>query len=169
MRIPHLALIGLLLLAACAKTPDATVGTNEEDWTEKIEVAMPRGGQVVDEQHGKEIWFAIGAMTNSGDEPANGVTQTHYFEDGEYLHNLKLNIARPEDGVFYEGWVVKRNDWVSLGHLKSHFADARHAVQFRDQQDLREHLEVKVTRELDDGNPLPGEVIAEGLLKVTLR
>jgi hypothetical protein len=166
-------IVGLsaLLLTACAGKEDATVGTNEDEWTSKMEVAMPGAGGVVDQNHGKEIWFAIAPMSGSNDVPANGVTQAHYFEDGTYLHNLKVNIARSEDGFFYEGWVVSDDgeDWESLGHLQSHFADARHGVQFRGTQDVRKYLNVRVTLEQDDGDPSPGKIVAEGRLKVTPR
>lgn len=159
----------IAILTACG---NATVGTNEEDWTSKYNVAMPTGGEIVDRVHGKELWLAIAPISNSGQEPANGVTQAHFFEDGTYLHNLKVNIARNEDGFFYEGWVTDSEDkseWVSLGHLNSHFSDVRHAVQFRVQQDLREKLKVKITLEQDNGDPSPGLVVAEGTLKVTER
>jgi len=161
----------LLLVSACVKEPSDTVGTNTEEWTEKVEVAMPTGGDIIDDAHGKEVWFAIGPMSGVGDTPANGVAQAHYFEDGSYLQNLKVNINLSEDGYFYEGWVVSEDgkDWISLGHLQAHFGDARHGVQFRGQQDLRKHLYVRVTQEADDGDPSPGEVVAEGRLKVTPR
>lgn len=173
MRRSAITLIGIVALTACSRVEDsASVQTNQENRTEKIEVAMPSGNEIVDEQHGRELWFAIAPMSGVDGEPANGVTQAHYFEDGTYLHNLKVNIARNEDGFFYEGWVANSDDpaaWVSLGHLQSYFGDVRHAVQFRGEQDLREYLQVKVTRERDDGNPLPGLVVAEGTLKVTER
>jgi len=173
MRRITFTLIGLLLLTACGKpSENATVGTNEEDWTEEHTVAMPTGGKIVDSVHGKEIWFAIAPVSGVNQEPANGVTQAHYFEDGSYLHNLKVNIAMNEDGFFYEGWVTntdEKSEWMSLGHLNSHFGDVRHAVQFRGEVDLRDHLQVKVTREQDDGDPSPGIVVAEGILKVTKR
>ncbi|PIR52847.1 hypothetical protein COU76_04345 [Candidatus Peregrinibacteria bacterium CG10_big_fil_rev_8_21_14_0_10_49_10] len=170
MRFLLLLCIGLISLVSCNSLPkDSAVGTNPDNWTEKVEVAMPKADKVVDEQHGAEVWFAIGAVANSGDLPANGVAQAHYFEDGSYLQNLKVNIERPENGFFYEGWLVDGESWVSLGHLQSHFGDARHAVQFRQVQDLRSYLQVRVTWEKDDGDPAPGDVVAEGLLKVTKR
>lgn len=161
----------LLLVSACSKDNAQKVNTNADEWTEKVEVAMPQGGDIVDDAHGKEVWFAIGPMAGTGDTPANGVAQAHFFEDGSYLQNLKVNIGQPEDGFFYEGWVVSEDgkDWVSLGHMQSHFGDARHGVQFREPQDLRKHLNIRVTREPDDGDPSPGTIVAEGRLKVTPR
>jgi len=162
-------LLGVLLLSACGQ--DVSVGINEDSARETMTIAMPDGGEIVDSQHGKEIWFAIAPMTGVEGVPANGLTQAHYFEDGTYLHNLKLNIERPENGVFYEGWIAEEEEgeWVSLGHLNSHFGDVRHGVQFRGQQDMRKHLIVHITQELDDGNPQPGLVVAKGVLKVTPR
>ena len=163
----------VLILTACNSAPeDKIVGTNDDEWTEKVEVAMPDGGRIVDRQHGEELWFAIAPITGVGEALANGVTQAHYFEDGTYLHNLKVNIERAKDTFFYEGWVANsenKSEWESLGHLSSHFADVRHAVQFRGEADLREHLMVKLTLEQDDGDPLPGLLVAEGVLKVTSR
>lgn len=166
----------VLLLAGCSllqgpPSADNAVEMNKEDSTEQFEVAMPKGGEVSDEQHGSEVWFAIGAISGIKNMPANGVAQAHYFEDGNYLQNLKVNIESAEKGFFYEGWIVppESGEWVSLGHLGNHFGDARHGVQFRADRDYRGFLKVKVTKEADDGNPAPGLTVAEGLLKVTER
>tara|TARA_Y100000310_G_C20634304_1_gene790368 strand:+ start:789 stop:1313 length:525 start_codon:yes stop_codon:yes gene_type:complete len=162
----------IALIAACSSKDKVSVDQEGSDkYTEKHIMAMPNSKQIVDQVHGKELWFAIAPMGGVDGMPANGVTQSHYFEDGTYLHNLKLNVERPEDGFFYEGWVVhpETKDWVSLGHLNSNFGDVRHGLQFRGEQDLREYLQVKVTLEQDDGNPSPGDVVAEGVLKVTQR
>jgi len=171
--LPVLLMVPGILFSACEKEPEEfPAGTTREDWTEQVDIAMPDGKEITDRVHGKEVWFAIAPIHAVSEEPANGVTQAHFFEDGTYLHNLKVNVARNEEGFFYEGWVARSGDpseWVSLGHLSSHFGDARHGVQFREKQDLRGYLQVKVTRERDDGDPSPGLLLAEGTLKVTER
>ena len=129
---------------------------------------MPKGGEVVDEKRGKELWLAVGAMSGINTHPANGVAQAHYFEDGTYLHTMQLNIELPTDGFFYEGWLIAENKKpVSIGHLRSIVGDVRHQLEFESDQDLREYTGVLVTLESDDGNPAPAEHVAEG--KMTMR
>lgn len=131
---------------------------------------MPKGGEVVDERRGKELWLAVGAMNGVNSHPANGVAISHYFEDGTYLHTMDLNVELPKDGFFYEGWLVREGeDPVSTGHLRSLFGDVRHRMEFEVDRDLRDRMNVVVTLERDDGDPAPAEHVAEGMMVVRER
>lgn len=137
--------------------------------TEQIQYPMPQGGEVLYEGHGKEKWFAYGAMSGADGTAANGVALAHRFEDNRYLHTIQLNILPPEDGFFYEGWIQKGDSVVSTGHLSNHFGDSRHGLRFEADEDYTGYLNVLVTLEKDDGNPAPGKPVANGLMKVTQR
>ncbi|MBM3231478.1 hypothetical protein FJZ28_04095 [Candidatus Peregrinibacteria bacterium] len=161
-----LVVVPALLLAGCR---DLRSSRDESLKTEQIQYPMPQGGEVVYEGHGKEIWFAYGAMNGSKDTPANGVAQAHRFEDGRFLHTIQLNILPPEDGFFYEGWILSGADRISTGHLSNHFGDARHGLRFEANKDYSAYLTVLVTLEKDDGNSAPGKEVARGSMKVTQR
>ncbi len=137
--------------------------------TAEIQYAMPQGGKIEYSGHGNEEWFAYGAVNGVEGVNANGVTQSHLFEDGRYLHTVTLNIEVPEDGYFYEGWIVNGPSVISTGHLKNPFGDVRHSLRFEADTDYTDHLSVIVTLEPDDGDPAPAGHVAQGKLKVTQR
>ena len=133
--------------------------------------AMPQKGNIKDEMHGKEMWFAYGAVSGTNDTPANGVTTAHFLEDGTYLVDVQMNIRAPEKGSFYEGWLTggEPASWISLGRFTKGAHEIRQVLSFETSQDLRNRLSVAITLEKDGRNPLPSEVVAEGMLKVTKR
>ena len=157
--------IGILLLTGCNRLG---LGRGELD-TEKIQYGMPQDGEVKYGEHGKETWFAYGALSGTEGVPANGVAQSHLFEDGRYLNTLQLNIAVAKEGTFYEGWLVKGTERVTLGHLSNAFGDARHGLRFEADNDYSQYLNIEVTLEKDDGNTAPAALVAEGKLKPTKR
>ena len=161
-----LTLIAVLPLTACL---DRRSKRAEELDTEQIQFPMPRGGEIELEGHGNEVWFAYGAMTGVEGFAANGVTQSHLFEDGHFVHSVNLNIEPAEDGYFYEGWLVKGSDIISTGHMSNYFGDSRHNLKFEADEDYTGHLKVVVTLEPDDGDPAPAGHVAQGKLKVTER
>jgi hypothetical protein len=158
----------LLSLTACSHTG---VKLGDHMGTEVFQQAMPEGGEVRDPKHGKEVWFAFGAVEGKEGHQANGVAMAHYFEDDTYAHTAQINIERAAEGYFYEGWVVNpaTKNFESTGHLRSHFGDVRHFLKFEDSMDFRDFLKVVITLEPDDGDPAPAAHVAEGLLKVTER
>ena len=112
---------------------------------------------------------AYGSIGGAEGVPASGVAQSHLFEDGRFLNTLQLNIEVAEEGTFYEGWLLKGTERVSLGHLSNAFGDARHGLRFEADSDYSQYLNVAITLEKDDGNTLPGKLVAEGKLKPTER
>lgn len=160
-----LLLAPLLMFAACKKS-DVTV-QDPGIGTEIVTQAMPKGGVFENPDYGKEMWLAVGPIAGLDDYPANGVVQGHLFEDGTYSHSVQANIAIPEDGFFYEGWLVneKTKEFVSTGQMHNNFGDVRHYLQFEEKKDLRAYAKVIITLEPDDGDPAPAKHVAEGLLK----
>lgn len=164
---PMVRNIGLLLLtvllSACGKgmmnSEDPPIGIEQHSRV------MP-GKEIIDARRGKELWFAVGVMEGVGGIPANGVVQSHVFEDGTSLINLQLNIEVPPDGFFYEGWLDRGSlEPMSLGHLRNPAGDVRHQRAFEPKEDLRPYANMFVTREADDGDPTLGMRVAEGVLK----
>ena len=121
--------------------------------------------------HGKELWFAIGAMTGVPGVNANGVAQGHYLEDGTSIVTIQLNVEQAPEGSYYEAWLVPsaEGERMSIGHLRTPFGDVRHQLKFIEETDIRGFAAVRVTKELDDGNPAASPPVAEGFLKVRER
>ncbi|OGJ57086.1 hypothetical protein A3H22_03695 [Candidatus Peribacteria bacterium RIFCSPLOWO2_12_FULL_55_15] len=154
-------MIFLPILGACTKKDSAEKTIRKEVFV----TAMPVGGEVNDPDHGRETWLAVGPVEGTEGSPANGVGTAHYFEDGTFILGMQVNIAPPEDGFFYEAWLVKEgeND-VSLGHLTNPSGDARHQLRFMAEEDYRDRATIAITREPDDGNPESGIVVARAVL-----
>lgn len=155
----------LIILTGCG---DKRSSRSEVQDPQEIQYAMPQG-KMHFEGHGDEQWFAYTAITGTDDTRANGVAQSHMFEDGQFLHSINLNIEAAEDGYFYEGWIVNGPSVISTGHLSNYFSDSRHSLKFESTNDFTKNLHVIVTLERDDGNPAPDVHVAEGVLRVTDR
>lgn len=156
-----------LLLSSCKESvrifsdEDAPIGN------QVIRQVLPGQGPVEAPGHGKELWFAIGAMTGVPGVNANGVAQGHYLEDGVSIVTVQLNIEEAPDGSFYEAWLVSSDESAlkSIGHLRTPFGDVRHSVKFIEETDIRGFTAVRVTLEKDDGNPAASAPVAEGVWK----
>ncbi|MDO8648362.1 MAG: hypothetical protein Q7R81_01120 [Candidatus Peregrinibacteria bacterium] len=175
MRHLSLLVLSLLLLAACAKEQTIKIDIADSTGTgddiigqQTVKAIMPKGGKVIDPEHGEEVFFALAPLIGVGGANANGVTQIQVFADGTLLHTMQLNIDIPEKGTYYEAWLEDgaTGDRVSTGHLSNHFGDVRHQLKGELDRDLRDHLKVVVTLEKDDGNPDPSQPVAEALLKI---
>ena len=157
-----------ILLVGCTLSPKPAEKPSEEPTpapSNKATYTVPTGeDRFKDETYGQETWFAISAMDGK-DEPANGVVQAHVFENGAYRLEIQLNIERASEGYFYEAWLVEEgSEPLSIGHLRSRFGDARHTMQFDSDEDLRDMPLVQITLEPDDGDPSPGQLVADGTL-----
>ena len=164
-------ILPLLTLSACSEK--VTVEDDSEAIGEEaIQMIMPQDGKAVHPEFGVEEWFAFGPMSGVGDTPANGVAQAYLFENGSYVLTMQLNITPAAESTFYEAWLGsdESDDLVSAGHLANHFGDARHQLKFESSDDFRGLLQVQVTLERDDGNPLPStDLVAQGMLRQTKR
>lgn len=165
---PALALALALILSSCIHLRGED---SEIVGREAFSRVFPKFGEVSDAKHGREVWFAYGALSGVSGTPANGVTDAHYLEDETFILGMQLNIDLAPEGTFYEGWLEhpETGELWSLGHLVSRFGDVRHGLRFEGGEDLRALQKVFVTLEEDDGNEEPGLRVAEGTLKVVSR
>lgn len=181
MRLHHITTpLFCLLMAACwvDSTPEKVTqdtrvkigpGSGDVLQTESFVTAMPEGTLSVP-GHGKEIGMAYGPINGTNGTSANGVVTAHYLEDGIAMIGAQVNILVPEDGMFYEGWLVDgvTTRKVSLGHLTNPFNDVRHSVRFEG-KNLQNMHRFEVSLEKDDGDPAQSAIVAEGILKPTKR
>ena len=159
-----LVALSLLLLASCAKKTvqrEITIGN------ETLQVMMPTGKDVVHPVHGNELWFAVGALSGEGDVKANGVAQSHVFEDSTTIVTVNLNIHLAPKGQRYVAWLKEPTGAVRvrLDSLQNPFKDVRHVITTEVSKDLRTATEVIVTLERSTGPSETDPIEATGTLK----
>ena len=155
------SLISLLPLTAClkfTKDDEKTIGQ------QTVTQAMPRKGEVVDARHGKELWFAIGAVSGTEGLPGNGVTSEHYFQDGTFLAVIQANLPLLDKGSFYHAYLVQTDGkQIDIGRLTNSFGDTRYALRTEIKNDLRNKaLKLAIKEELKGQDPGTLETVAEG-------
>lgn len=154
----------MILLASCSKgrvRREITIGS------ESFQVMMPAGKEIVHPEHGKEEWFAIGAMSGENGAKANGVAQSHVFADGTTIATVNLNIQEARPGFQYTAWLQKSGstERVRLDHLQNPLNDVRHVITTEVEKDLRKYTEVVVTLQRTAGPTENDPVQATGTLK----
>lgn len=87
-----------------------------------------------------------------------------YFNEGYRLYVLMTDLPHPEDGFFYEGWVVRESPLsvISTGRADRNLGDYVNSHQ--SEEDLTDHDLYVLTLEPDDGDPDPAEHIMEGIM-----
>ena len=153
-----------LLLPACTSK---TVRTDSVIGSETMETVMPTGGIVEHPVHGREVWFAIGAMNGKSPINANGMVQSHVFADGTSLATVTLNIEAAPAGMRYVGWLAKSgsSERIRLDILQNPLRDVRYAVTVEIDKDVRAYTDALVTLERTSGPSEGDPVQATGMLK----
>ena len=91
---------------------------------------------------------------------ATGVASAAF--DEEYLLIAEFEgLPHPEEGYFYEGWVVRQSPLsvLSTGKAERSLGDYENA--FKSDEDLTDHDFYVLTLEPDDGDPAPAKHILE--------
>ncbi|PJA45501.1 hypothetical protein CO174_02900 [Candidatus Uhrbacteria bacterium CG_4_9_14_3_um_filter_50_9] len=89
------------------------------------------------------------------------------YENGVYTMVARMGgLPEPAEGYFYEGWIVRRGEdlsVISTGPVT--YLDNDVVNVYRSTTDLTDHNFFVLTLEADDGNPSPLEHILEGTFK----
>jgi hypothetical protein len=161
-RLPVIAAACALALVSCSRKT-VSVQTDVDAGSEAFQFVMPNRGEVTDPVHGKEIWFAIGAIAGENKVAANGIAQVHYMEDGTSLVTLQMNIHQAVAGLEYHGYLVNSaGDRVDIGTLDS-FSGVRHRLNYDAKRDLREYATVEIALN-KTGSTEAGTLQAKGTL-----
>jgi len=123
----------------------------------------------------KSFFFPPAGLTGAFDQKAvlvavdeteaSGLAKARYEETYEMLATFK-DLIDPEDGFFYEGWIIRKglqSSVISTG--KAEKVDGVFMNAFTSDEDLSDHLEYVLTLEPDDGNPAPADHVVEGSFK----
>ena len=90
---------------------------------------------------------------------------TRKYEDGKYTHTALVDIADPEVGTFYQGWVVMgeegSEDFSIVSTGKLNLAKGGWMVEFESSTDYSDHDKILITQEKLFDNT-PEEKLLEG-------
>lgn len=90
-------------------------------------------------------------------------TRSYDVEAEQFIHNVMANLDDPNEGKFYEGWLVDGEQFISTGKLQSELVGVWSLV-FVDEVDLRNYNQVVITEETEaDGlDSRPEDHVLEG-------
>ena len=97
---------------------------------------------------------------------STGLATVMYWEDNYDLSVMLYNLPELEEGFFYEGWIVRRGDDMSvISTGATTVENSIHLNIFESDNNFTDHDFYVLTLEPDDGDPAPAEHILEGVLK----
>jgi hypothetical protein len=85
-------------------------------------------------------------LMSVGDFSGSGLA-TKSFVDGMFNHTVSAFIPDPPKGKFYEGWLVKSNEFISTGKMTKG-GDA-YIINVTKKQDLTAYTQIVITVETD--------------------
>ncbi len=95
---------------------------------------------------------------------ATGTVGAYYEEGGYMLFAEFKDLPHPEEGFFYEGWIVRNSPLSVLSTGKAVRSLGDYHNNFTSSENLLDHDFYVLTLEPDDGNPEPADHILEGTM-----
>jgi hypothetical protein len=149
-------LVGALYLRNRNRTPEEmvvpeTLSSIEEQMEDRFKVDIPED---VDKAELKALEGKDGSAI-----------ATRNFEDGKFAHEVLADLPEPENGSFYEGWLVKGEEGdedfslVSTGKMR--IAKGGWVLDFSSSTDYSDHNKVMISLEKTADNS-PEEPFLEG-------
>ncbi len=169
----------LLLIASIfyfrAKRQEAPVkpGNFEEIISQEEGLVKKTGEEleVMAEEEIKQIREEVDAVLSTGGEEINlqdvaGMGASgkvkRAFSDGKFYLRIEASGLRlPEKGYFYQGWLKKDDQYLSVGRMEVGLP-GEGRLYYTASGDRLEYNEVKVTLEPEDGNEAPAKAVLEG-------
>lgn len=188
-----LIVLGLVVLSGFGCSRDQ--GQNkpsEEINREDILFEAKKNGLIMDEQAIKTMTDSTYLQPDAGTQPKNldsyllkktdgwksaaladvtgggsfGLAFTQLDKSGFTLIAKMGNLPIPQEGFFYEGWIVRRGDTMSVVSTGKVQQVGEQTVNvFLSPTDFSDHDFYVLTLEPDDGDPAPAEHILEGTIK----
>lgn len=106
----------------------------------------------------------FGNVNTAGE--ATGTVEAGFNGERYQLNGTFNNLPDPEDGAFYEGWLVMNEPMnvISTGALEQELPGVYTNV-FSVEDDLTNHTRYVLTIEPDDGDPAPAEHVLDGMFE----
>lgn len=110
-------------------------------------------------------WFSA-ALADVTGGTSFGIAHSQY-DSGTFTLVVEMgNLPEPASGYFYEGWLVRRGESLSiLSTGRAEVTQDGFANVYLSRTDLTDYDFYVLTLEAEDGNPAPSEHILEGTLK----
>lgn len=145
----------------------------DKEMAEKMTKNLPTKDNKKQELHGADRGLIMakmeykyeGALDDVSGGKSSGYARADY-ENGEYmLHAGFANLMKPQNGDFYEGWVVRREpfDFISTGKIIN--MGGVDTNLYKSNKNYTSYDLYVLTLEPDDGDPAPAKHILEGVMK----
>jgi len=142
---------------------------NEETSTVADESSLPvdsdavQGDETIDIVAEAEYSGTLEDVTDEGTATGE-VTATVYSDESYELTATFTDLADPEEGYFYEGWLVRDDPSSVLSTGRAEKEGDNYVNTFQSEENLSDHTEYVLTLEPDDDDPAPADHVLEGTL-----
>ncbi len=147
----------------------APVEEKEKSLTEKMNAEKPATDEAIREIAKKDALEMLkkeysyeGTIGDVAGGEATGVSKARHDAGVYELAVTTENLSDPEEGYFYEGWVVRKEPFHFISTNKLEKVDGQYVNTYQSGEDLTDHTMYVVTLEPDDNNPEPADHILEG-------
>jgi len=90
---------------------------------------------------------------------------TRVIDSGVFRHTIKANLPDPEEGYFYEGWLVSKSPFrfFSTGNMVT-ISTGEYVLEWFGEfgESYSNYTDVVITIEPNDGDPSPADHVLEG-------
>jgi len=139
--------------------PEITLEPSKQITAELAEPMTPEEKQAIEDIFAKEGVEMTLLQDVSGIQLFG--TAWRLFDGTKYYHKIEAgNLADPEKGYFYEGWLVGDSGFFTTGRLA--VAGGKGTLYYVSGEDKTNFRGVVLTLENEDGDPAPGKHILEG-------
>lgn len=167
-------ILGVVVLAGCT-SPVVNENENQNQSIDEVSVSdqMDKGKVSTDEgrvemadedkEQQKEVEYSFEGVLEAVDGGNGTGVAKAVFADGKYMMMASIeNIPDPEEGFFYEGWVVRPSpfNFISTGELEK--VDGKWINNYMSETDYSDHIRYVLTIEPDDNDPAPADHVVEG-------
>lgn len=92
---------------------------------------------------------------------AGGEAKSVFLDNKYYLKIKASGLRSPEKGYYYQGWLKKNDDYLSVGRLETN-AFGEGFLYYTSSSDKSDRNEVVVTLEPEDGKEEPAKAVLQG-------
>ncbi len=96
-----------------------------------------------------------------GDFSGQGTVKRAFSEEKFYLRVQVSGIAMTDKGYFYEGWITRDGETISIGRMEVGI-DGAGFLYYTSSADRSDYNGVVITLEPEDGDPAPATHVLEG-------
>lgn len=100
------------------------------------------------------------SLEDQKDQDSTGIA-TRKYADETFTHSVLADLPDPDDGKFYQGWLVKGEgeNEETKKTSKLRIAKGGYLLEFESNQDLREYNKVIISEEAADDNQIEDVVL----------